>query len=217
MMSSEHDWTIGSMQHTWLSNTLANVDRLAQPWLILTLHRQIYTDTILADTLNYTGLFQVHIEPLLQQYKVSCVLMGHAHKWERLSAVVGGKVILASVPQLQPDGSIQHVFQNPRAPVHFIAGMGGADHVINDCRRYRQAPYFMNCTVPEYSEAEGYDQGYLSVTALSTTELRLNYIASVIGPNITSQKSDKHPSGIVIQSIIIQQDLNQTWEETAMQ
>jgi hypothetical protein len=140
-------------------------------------------------------------------------LLGHAHKWERLSSIVGGKVVLASIPIVQPDGTIQHVFQNPRAPVHFIAGMGGADHVINDCRRYRQAPYFMNCTVPEYSEDEGYDQGYLSITALSTTELRLNYIASVIGPNITSQRTDQYLAGIVIQSIIIQQDLNQTWEE----
>jgi len=208
-MSSEHDWTTGSAQHAWLSATLAGVDRAAQPWLILTLHRQIYTDTILPDSLNYTSLFQAHVEPLTQRFQVSCVLVGHAHKWERLSATAGGVVVTASEPREGPGGETQHVFVRPRAPVHFIAGMGGADHVINDCRRFRQAPYFMNCTVPAFSEAEGYDQGFLSVTALSATKLRLNYVASVIGPNVTERGAA--PVGVVIQSILIEQDLNQTW------
>ena len=210
MMSSEHDWTAGSLQHAWLGATLAGVDRAAQPWLILTLHRQLYTDTILADTLNYTALFQQHVEPLTQRFKVSCVLVGHAHKWERLSAVVGGRVELASEPRPGPGGTTQHVFARPRAPVHFIAGMGGADHVINDCRRFRQPPYNMTCTVPAFSEAEGYDQGFLSVAAV-TTELRLNYVASVIGPNVTA--TQQQPAGVVIQTIIIEQDLNQTWAD----
>ena len=212
MMSSEHDFTTGSAQHAWLGATLAGVDRAAQPWLVLTLHRQLYTDTIMQDTLNYTSLWQAHVEPLTQRFQVSCVLVGHAHKWERLSATAGGRVVLASQPRTGPGGETQHVFARPRAPVHFIAGLGGADHVINDCRRFRQAPYFLNCTVPAFSEAEGYDQGFLSVTALSATELRLNYVASAIGPNITESGAAAPPVGVVIQSIIIEQDLNQTWE-----
>ena len=72
----------------------------------------------------------------------------------------------------------------------------------------------MNCTVPAFSEAEGYDQGFLSVTAVSATELRLNYVASVIGPNITTAAT-RAPVGVVIQSIVIEQDLNQTWAVAA--
>jgi hypothetical protein len=216
-MSSEHDWTAGSAQHAWLAATLAGVDRRATPWLLLSLHRQIYTDTILADTLNYTALFSTHVEPLTQRYQVAAVLAGHAHKWERLSATVGGRVALASAPRPGPRaGETTHVFDRPRAPVHFIAGMGGADRVVNDCRRFRQAPYFMNCTVPAFSEEEGYDNGYLRVAALNDTAMLLEYVASDVGPNITTAAAAEPAGGLgtgrILQTIVIVQNLTQPWE-----
>ena len=160
------------------------------------------------------------------------MLCGHAHKWERLSAVVGGRVERASVPRAAPGGggAMQHGFERPRAPVYVIAGMGGADRVVNDCRRFRQAPFFLNCSVPAFSEAEGYDQGFLRVAAASATRLRLEYVASVIGPNVTAGAGAEGgegerggggeggglaapPVGVVIQTIVIEQDLGQAWAE----
>ena len=45
----QHDFTAGSVQHTWLSTTLSAVDRKVTPWLILTSHRPMYIDS------NYVG------------------------------------------------------------------------------------------------------------------------------------------------------------------
>ena len=217
-LSSEHDWRAGSAQHAWLAAALAAVDRRATPWVVLTLHRQIYTDTILDDALNYTALFRAHIEPLTQRFQVPLVLAGHAHKWERLSATVGGRVDLASQPRPGAGGADVHVFAYPRAPVHFIAGMGGADRVVNDCRRFRQAPYFLNCTVPAFSEEEGYDHGYLRVAALNETALLLEYVASDTGPNVTAGGGGAEGvgglgTGRILQTIVILQNLTQPWEE----
>lgn len=39
VLSSEHDFTTGSVQHTWLAATLAAIDRSVTPWLIFTSHR----------------------------------------------------------------------------------------------------------------------------------------------------------------------------------
>jgi hypothetical protein len=102
------------------------------------------------------------------------------------------------------------VFDRPRAPVHFIAGMGGADRVVNDCRRFSQAPYFLNCTVPAFSEEEGYDHGFLRVAALNDTALQLEYVASDVGPNITA--TGGLGAGRILQTIVILQNLSQPWE-----
>ena len=105
--------------------------------------------------------------------------------------------------------------RNPLQPVHRL-GMGGADRVVNDCRRYRLAPYYLNCTVPEFSEDEGYDHGYVRVAALNATALQLEYVASDVGPNITAE-GQQHAGGLgtgrILQTIVIVQNVSQPWEE----
>ena len=181
VLSSEHDFTMGSAQYTWLNNTLSlSINRTITPWLIVTCHRQPYMDTILSDTYNFTGNFAAYIEPLLLQYQVNAVLVGHAHKWERLSAIYQNQTMDVSVPT-EMDGNIVHIFHQPKAPVYYIAGTGGADFIKNDCRRYRLPPYNWNCTVPLWSEAEGYDHGYLRITAINSTALGWKYLSTANG------------------------------------
>jgi hypothetical protein len=180
VMSSEHDFSESSAQRAWLARALAGINRTATPWVIVTLHRQPYMDTILPDLLNFTGIFAASVEPLLRQHRVNAVLVGHAHKYERLSAIYQGATVNASVPTVI-DGEVVHVFAQPQAPVYYIAGTAGADFIENDCRRYSQPPYSMNCTVPEWSEEEGYVHGYLRITALNASALRLRYLSTANG------------------------------------
>lgn len=42
-LSSEHELAIGSVQYNWLAAQLAAVNRSATPWVVVTLHRPIYT------------------------------------------------------------------------------------------------------------------------------------------------------------------------------
>ena len=44
MMSTEHDFTAGSIQYQWLKTHLShNIDRKKTPWLIFTGHRYLIT------------------------------------------------------------------------------------------------------------------------------------------------------------------------------
>ena len=43
MMSTEHNFTVGSRQYAWLENDLRNVNRTMTPWVILSGHRAMYT------------------------------------------------------------------------------------------------------------------------------------------------------------------------------
>ena len=49
VLSSEHDWTRGSQQYTWLEADLASVNRTTTPWLVLATHRMMYTTQTLED------------------------------------------------------------------------------------------------------------------------------------------------------------------------
>lgn len=59
-------------------------------------------------------------------------VLGHNHRYERISAAYQNKTVTASVPQ-QVDGELTHVFNKPRAPVHAVIGTAGANYSSNDC------------------------------------------------------------------------------------
>lgn len=42
VLSSEHDWRNGSVQHLWLQRDLAAVNRTSTPWVVLATHRMMY-------------------------------------------------------------------------------------------------------------------------------------------------------------------------------
>lgn len=42
-ISTEHDWTRGSIQYNWLAQDLMSVNRTLTPWVVLTAHRMMYT------------------------------------------------------------------------------------------------------------------------------------------------------------------------------
>ena len=83
MLSSEHDLGDGSAQLAWLAADLAAVDRSRTPFVLVGLHRPVYTSTKLGIKLPETKGQQAALEPLLLQYRVSAVFAGHYHQYER--------------------------------------------------------------------------------------------------------------------------------------
>jgi len=108
--SSEHNFTRGSDQYNWLEETLASVDRTVTPWVIITMHRPIYT-TQECETGDYVvGLYlRQELDPLFYKYKVNLALVAHTHAYERTCPVMNGGCA--------PDG---------RGTVHVTAGSAGA-------------------------------------------------------------------------------------------
>jgi len=197
VVSTEHDFTRGSEQWGWLQATLAAVDRAATPWLIVSLHRPMYVDSnfgayVPTGDIMVMNLLQEHVEPLTHAAKVSLIVAGHNHRWERISAVLGNKTVLASVAQRQADGSTLHVYERPRATVHALAGTAGAGYTTNDCVS-QDTP--ADC--PAWSERVVYEHGYLRLVALNATALRYDYVAS--------------GNGTVIDSMLLLQDIEQPW------
>ena len=83
MLSSEHDLGDGSAQLAWLAADLAAVDRSRTPFVLVGLHRPVYTSTKLGIKLPETKGQQAALEPLLLQHRVSAVFAGHYHQYER--------------------------------------------------------------------------------------------------------------------------------------
>ena len=106
IMSSEHNFTHGSQQYTWLKNDLKSVDRSHTPWLILILHRPMYSSLRHITDFEVTTRLRVALEELLYYNKVDLVITGHNHLYERSCPVYR---------QLCRDG----------APTYVLIGGGG--------------------------------------------------------------------------------------------
>lgn len=110
-ISSEHDVSPGSIQYQYLQATLSSIDRNVFPWVILTIHRPMYTSENYASDYRVAVNLQELLEPLLLQYKVDVVLAGHYHSYER-TCIVNNLVCV--------DGD-----SNTNGIVHVVVGMAG--------------------------------------------------------------------------------------------
>ncbi len=68
-MSSEHDFTVGSPQYTWLDTDLKSVNH-SEKWIIFTGHRPIYSSTIWGNEQKVIHQMRIELEPLLSRYSV---------------------------------------------------------------------------------------------------------------------------------------------------
>jgi acid phosphatase type 7 len=109
-LSSEHNFTRGSNQWNWLQQTLARVDRARAPWVIVTMHRPIYS-TQMCETGDYVVSLHMRqaLDPLFEQYNVNLVLVAHTHSYERTCPLLGGECV-----------------EDGRGVVHMTVGSAGA-------------------------------------------------------------------------------------------
>jgi acid phosphatase type 7 len=118
-ISSEHDYTPGSVMYKWLENDLKSVDREKTPWLFLHLHRPLYTSEAFASDNKVSLFMRKQLEPLLAKYKVDAVFSGHYHAYELTCPVYNGTCRSEPLPGTG--------FAKARAPVHIMVGSAGAD------------------------------------------------------------------------------------------
>ncbi len=86
-ISSEHDLTDGSIQKTWLETDLNNVDRTITPWVVLAIHKPMYS-TVSGAPGGYADL----LEDITYKYNINLFLCGHMHAYERVHPVYQGNV-----------------------------------------------------------------------------------------------------------------------------
>ena len=87
VFSTEHNFTHGSPQHTWLSNELKSVNRSRTPWLILATHRPLYTSQRIPPDYKVSTYLRQSLETLFHETKVNLLVAGHIHSYERTCAV----------------------------------------------------------------------------------------------------------------------------------
>jgi hypothetical protein len=86
-LSSEHNLEKGSPQRIWLSGQLEHLDRKQFPWLIVTLHRPLYSSEDYEDDSIVADHLRMSLEEEFLQYRVDLVLAGHYHAYERTCPV----------------------------------------------------------------------------------------------------------------------------------
>jgi hypothetical protein len=110
VMSTEHDFSAGSVQHEALGRLLRAVDREATPWLIFAGHRPMYVDSTYFCPSR--APLQALIEPLLLEHGVDLALWGHHHSYHRSCPMRANATCVAS-------GSGEH------GVVHAVIGAAG--------------------------------------------------------------------------------------------
>ncbi|KAL0829461.1 hypothetical protein ABMA28_004226 [Loxostege sticticalis] len=154
-------------QYEWLKQDLAKaaskVNRAKRPWIILFGHRPMYCsnsddmDCSLEYTrTGYLGLFG--LESLLQEFGVDLVIWAHEHSYERTWPLYDNQVY---------NGSYQHPYTNPRAPVHLVTGSAG-------CREGTDR--FIKHPKP-WSAFRSSDYGYTRFAAHNNTHIYIEQVA----------------------------------------
>ena len=112
-MSTEHDYTPGSIQYGWLEQDLSSVNRDETPFVIVYGHKPMYSSN------SYHGSeveLRDALEELYVTHGVDLVIAGHDHFYERTWPVYSETV--------QDEGKGMR-FARGIAPIHMVIGMAG--------------------------------------------------------------------------------------------
>ena len=93
MLSSEHNNTRGSVQHTWFENDLKGVNRSLTPWVVVASHRPIYNSEKYDSDFETSLGMRAEFEYLLLEYSVDLYWAGHYHSYERVCPVNNGACV----------------------------------------------------------------------------------------------------------------------------
>ncbi|XP_049875413.1 acid phosphatase type 7 isoform X6 [Pectinophora gossypiella] len=156
-------------QFQWLEQDLKMAsrpeNRAVRPWIVLYGHRPMYcsnSDDIDCSVeytrkgLPFLGVYSM--EPLLRRYGVDVVIWAHEHSYERTFPLYDEKVY---------NGSYEHPYVNPRAPVHIITGSAG-------CREGRD--HFKH-TPHKWSAFHSQDYGYTRFKAYNKTHINIEQVS----------------------------------------
>lgn len=161
----------------WLEADLktAAANRHKTPWIIVYGHRPMYcTDVderdctseakIIREGIDFLGVRSFGIEELFYKYGVDMFLCGHEHNYERIWPIYKETVY---------NGSLEHPYTNPKAPVYVVTGAPGCDE---DLQNQWKEP------IPSWSAIRnGVDYTYSIMTVYNTTTLSWEQIRASDG------------------------------------
>nr|CCA27923.1 calcineurinlike phosphoesterase putative [Albugo laibachii Nc14] len=154
-MSSEHDWRRGSEQFLWLEEDLKQVNRSVTPWIVLTIHRMMYTTQVgEAGDLVVSYHLRMELEDLLFKYKVSLIIAGHQHSYERSCRVRNGLCLK----------------DDEQGPVHIVVGTAGAHLEQNG----------FSPSIGKWSVSHVVDWGYLRFS-VTNQRMQMQFVLSRTG------------------------------------
>ncbi|KAJ0400176.1 hypothetical protein ATCC90586_000783 [Pythium insidiosum] len=161
MISSEHDYTVGSKMYRWLEQDLANVDRTKTPWIVLHTHRPLYCSVEYPADYKVSLFMREQLEPLLLKYHVDLVFSGHYHSYERTCPVSHGQC-----RSVVDSGGHERAL----APVHIMVGSAGADV---DNAKYYDVPW-RKAAIMDYGYAI-MDYGYGRLHVYNATHAQFEF------------------------------------------
>ncbi|KAF1319101.1 Acid phosphatase, partial [Globisporangium splendens] len=158
-------------QLTWLEADLkaANANRANVPWLIVGMHRAMYT----LDKCDANGVptdealpVQQAFEELFIKYNVDIVVAGHVHSYERHLPIARTKPVFDGV------SADKKTYTNPKAPVYITSGAAGNSEGHEN---------FKVSNIPWNVVTDTADYGISKLKVVNRTALTWNFIVSKTG------------------------------------
>jgi hypothetical protein len=119
VLNTEVRLDAGSPQREWLVDDLQKVDRCLTPWVLVSMHRPMYT-TYSKHFKQVAHGLRAAVEDLFLEHGVNLVLSGHTHRYERTCAVARKECVGEEA------GGIYHIITGSGG--HKITGQGSDHH-----------------------------------------------------------------------------------------
>ncbi|MEW5317631.1 MAG: hypothetical protein WDW38_008913 [Sanguina aurantia] len=160
-ITTEDAFGVGSEQWNFVVNDLKAVNRSLTPWVIVGMHRPMYTSSLYGVEFNsdlYVGReLAQNFEEVFYKYSVDMTWNGHVHLYERTCPVLKKKCL-----GYNADGTA-------KAPVHLDFGNGGFEFT-----------WFSNPFTPAYFEIVAMEHGYNKIT-INATNLHVTHYSTENG------------------------------------
>lgn len=183
-MSTEHDFRVGSEQHSWIRADLAAVNRSRTPWVVFGGHRPMYVDSTYASGWGSDGgnsqLLVDNVEPLLLEYGVDLAVWGHNHAVQRMCALRKFQCVEMSDSVMQPSDDDDDVDESGRSEVEehvYTKGSGGVVHLVIGAAGASFTKNVHNPPLPTTEEAM-YVYGHSILRAEGAERLTWRWIAN---------------------------------------
>jgi acid phosphatase type 7 len=175
-VSSEHDLSIGSIQHKWLQQELQyGINRTITPWVIVETHRPLYEGEINPGS-NEVGIkMRYEFEDLLYTYNVDIVFSGHYHAYHRTCDRLYRSICGGTNSTDDDDRSGDSIVGS--GPMHITIGTAGAH--LDDSN------LFDNNWTEKYINGT---YGYGRVTVYNSTSLQFEFVQATT--NFTDNNDD---------------------------
>ena len=175
--STEHEYSQSSDQLLWLERTLETVstkeERALRPWIVVFGHKPVYCSTNDFYDCHIGGPKKIGpaVEPLLRKYGVDLFLAGHLHNYERTWPVYNGTVLRRNYTW-DGEGS-----GSAKGTTHVVIGMAGDSEGLTDS---------WDTPTPTWSAKHAANLGWARVSALNSSVLHFEYVASASGTVLDS-------------------------------